>query len=284
MANQPTYFSLLRTAEADLTAANQDPSAAQFLLLEGQKWTFTQLVQHYREPVTNAVAAQYRQQVTRVAQGEPAQYVLGHAPFYGRDFRVSAATLIPREETEELVEWVLQALPSTNQRVLDVGTGSGAIAVTLQAERPDWQVTATDISAAAVQVASANAQRLAPAVKFAVGDLLAPVAGQRFTAIVSNPPYIDRMETAVMDASVKAYEPDRALYAEHHGLAFYERFAQLLPSYLTADGQFFAEIGYQQGAAVQALFERAIPQATVTIRQDLSGHDRMVRVQFMPTL
>lgn len=279
MAKSVTYFAALKTAEQQLTATQQDPSAAQFLLLETQHWTFTQLVQHYRDSMPGDQLARYQQQVARVSAGEPAQYVLGHAPFYGREFAVNAATLIPRVETEELVDWVLTSQPTAAQRVLDVGTGSGAIAVTLQAERTAWQVTGTDISAAAIAVAQRNAQTWAPAVTLAVGDLFAPVQGQRFDLVVSNPPYIDRTETAVMDASVKRYEPQTALFAAHHGLDFYQRFAAALPTVLTARGNFFAEIGYQQGSAVREIFQTALPTAQVTIRQDLSGHDRMVRVE-----
>lgn len=278
MAKVTTVFAALKAAEQQLAVAGQETSVAQYLLQEGQGWSFTQLVQHYREPLTPEQLTVYQQQVTRVCAGEPAQYVLGHAPFYGREFQVTAATLIPRQETEELVEWVLQE-PGTSRRVLDVGTGSGAIAVSLKAERPQWQVTATDISAEAVAVAEANAQRLHADVRFTVGDLLAPVAGQRFDIIVSNPPYIDQSERAEMDDSVKRFEPTTALFAADHGLAFYRRFADSLGDYLAPHGQFFAEIGYQQGAAVKAMFQAAYPQARVTIRADINGHDRMVRVQ-----
>ncbi|QMU07955.1 peptide chain release factor N(5)-glutamine methyltransferase [Levilactobacillus suantsaii] len=279
MGSSITYWAALTAAKQTLTAADQDPSAAQFLWQETQNWTFTQLVQHYRELVPATQLATYQQQVARVAQGEPAQYVLGHAPFYGREFRVTAATLIPRQETEELVEWILTTTVKTPQTVLDVGTGSGAIAVTLKAERPQWQVIGTDISPAAVTVAQQNALRLAPQVKVVSGDLFAPVVGQHFDLIVSNPPYIDHTELAAMDESVKRYEPQTALFAADHGLAFYRRFAANLPTYLTPHGTFFAELGYQQGTAVRAIFEAALPKAQVTIRQDLSGHDRMVRVQ-----
>lgn len=279
MAKQPTYLAALRQGQAQLTAANQDPSAAQYLLTEAHGWTFTQLVLHYREAMPAAEAQTFQQQLDRVAAGEPAQYVLGRANFYGRDFHVTSATLIPRQETEELVGWILTATANTPLRVLDVGTGSGAIAVTLKAERPDWVVTASDLSAAAVAVARTNAQRLAAPITLVTGDLFAPVAGQRFDVIVSNPPYIDRAEMAVMDASVKHYEPEQALYAANHGLAFYQRFATELATYLLPGGQFFAEIGYRQGAAVKAIFETALPAATVTIRTDINGHDRMVRVQ-----
>ncbi|HJE87087.1 peptide chain release factor N(5)-glutamine methyltransferase [Levilactobacillus brevis] len=279
MAKSLTYLAALRQGQAQLTAANQDPSAAQYLLTEAHGWTFTQLVLHYRETLPVAEIQAFQHQLDRVAAGEPAQYVLGRANFYGRDFRVTPDTLIPRQETEELVGWILAATTPSPIRVLDVGTGSGAIAVTLKAERPDWTVTASDISAAAIAVARTNAQRLAAPVDWVTGDLFAPVTGQRFDVIVSNPPYIDRAETAVMDASVKRYEPEQALYAAHHGLAFYQRFASELAAYLLPGGQFFAEIGYQQGATVRAIFETALPAATVTIRADINGHDRMVHVQ-----
>lgn len=278
MAKTITIFMALKAAEQQLAAAGQETSVAQYLLLEGQGWSFTQLVQHYRETADVELLTKYREQVARVCAGEPAQYVLGHAPFYGREFQVTPATLIPRQETEELVEWVLAATSQVKQ-VLDVGTGSGAIAISLAAERPDWAVTATDISAAAVQVAQANAQAQGVTIDFAVGDLLAPVKGRRFDVIVSNPPYIDRTELAAMDASVKRFEPQNALFAADHGLAFYRRFAAVLPDYLTPHGQFFAEIGYQQGTAVHQIFQAALPTAQVTVKQDINGHDRMVRVQ-----
>ncbi|AKP63709.1 methylase of polypeptide chain release factor [Levilactobacillus koreensis JCM 16448] len=273
-----TFFQLLKAAEQQLQAAGQDTSAAQYLLLEGRQWTFTTLIQHYRDAVPAELAATYQSQIKRVCAGEPAQYILGCAPFYGREFLVTPATLIPRQETEELVEWVLSTTKPTAD-LLDVGTGSGAIAISIKAERPDWAVTATDVSVAAVTVAQQNAQRLQAPVTFAVGDLLEPVQGQRFDIVVSNPPYIDRAELPVMDDSVKRYEPDSALFADDHGLAFYRRFAAKLTTVLRPAGQFFAEIGYQQGAAVRDIFATALPGATVTVKTDINGHDRMVRVQ-----
>lgn len=279
MANLPTYLGALKVAMAQLTAAHQDPSAAQFILCQTNDWTYTQLIQHYRDEMVAVSWQQYQDQIRRVCQGEPAQYVLGSAPFYGRQFLVTQATLIPRLETEELVDWILNTMPSGPLRVLDVGTGSGAIGVTLAAERPNWQVIATDISAEAVVVARQNAARLAPGVTFAIGDLLAPVIGQTFDLIVSNPPYIDRRETDVMDESVKRFEPQGALFAAEHGLAFYHRLAAALTQFLTPNGTFFAELGYQQGAAIQKIFTTALPTAQVTIKQDLSGRDRMVQVK-----
>lgn len=280
MAKELTYLQALRRGQTQLTVAGQDASAAQYLLTAAHGWTFTQLVQNYRAVMPVAESKVFQQQLDRVATGEPAQYVLGRASFYGHDFQVTSATLIPRQETEELVAWILDVTSVTPLRVLDVGTGSGAIAISLKAERPAWAVVASDISAAAVAVAQTNATTLAAPVDFVTGDLFSPVAGQQFDVIVSNPPYIDRTEVGVMDDSVKRYEPEGALFAANHGLVFYQRFAAELATYLLPGGQFFAEIGYHQGTAVKAIFETALPATTVTVRTDINGHDRMVRVQF----
>lgn len=277
MAKQ-TVLAILQAAKQQLQMAGQDPELAQYLMLEGNQWRFTELVQHYREALSPTQTQAFQAQLARVCAGEPAQYVLGYAPFYGREFRVTPATLIPRPETEELVEWVLQVVQQPVAKVIDVGTGSGAIAVTLKKERPMWLVTATDISDAAIAVAQKNARRLTAQLTWATGDLLAPVTGQRFDVIVSNPPYIDRAEMPEMDTSVKRYEPEQALYAADHGLAFYQRFAQVLTTYLVPIGDFFAEIGYHQGAAVKQIFKQALPDAQVTVKSDINGHDRMIHV------
>ncbi|PWF99519.1 peptide chain release factor N(5)-glutamine methyltransferase [Levilactobacillus bambusae] len=274
-----TIYQLLRSAEQRLELAGVDPSGAKLILTTMMDWNLTDLLLHYRDLVSESDAEQFRQFITRVEKGEPAQYILGTASFFGRDFGVTQATLIPRPETEELVEWILADQNVSNLTVLDVGTGSGVIATTLALERPNWQVTATDISNDALKVASENANRLGAQVTFKSGDLLAPVVGHQFDVIVSNPPYIADSERPVMDRSVLMYEPQGALFANHDGLEFYERFAQQLPEYLTTGGLFYAEIGYQQGAAVQEIFQRVVPAENITIKQDMAQHDRMVRVQ-----
>ncbi|QBO36720.1 peptide chain release factor N(5)-glutamine methyltransferase [Periweissella cryptocerci] len=216
--------------------------------------------------------------IAQVQKGMPLQYILGHAPFYGREFNVDARVLIPRFDTEELVEWVLRDYQkATELAVLDIGTGSGAIAVTLKAEKPTWQVSASDISRDALTVANGNAINQQVNVKFIESNLFANIAA-KYDVIISNPPYIADSERDVMDQSVLDYEPDLALFADNQGLVLYQGIADELAAHLNAGGRGYFEIGYKQGPAVVEIFRQALPQAEVELRQDLSGLDRMVRV------
>lgn len=279
LPQQPTFFEAQQWASFCLKAAKLPTDAGRFLLLGLSQFDQTQLLVHYRDPVPTELWAKFQVAIQRVVAGEPAQYVLGTAPFYGLTFKVTPAVLIPRVETEELVDWVLTDLAVTpTATVLDIGTGSGAIALSLKHEQSTWQLTASDISEAALGVARENATRLNLAVSFVASDLFAQLGSQAFDVIVSNPPYIAADEKAVMDASVLNYEPRQALFAEHAGLAIYEQLAQQVASHLTPHGRLYLEFGYHQGAAIQQLFTKALPTASVTLRQDMAGHDRMLRV------
>ncbi|AVK63421.1 peptide chain release factor N(5)-glutamine methyltransferase [Lactobacillus sp. CBA3606] len=277
--SQPTYFEAQRWASFCLKTAQLPTDNARFLLLGLTHLDQTQLLIHYRDQLPLADWRVFQAAVQRVIAGEPAQYVLGRAPFYGLELAVTPAVLIPRVETEELVDWILTDQAAQSElTLLDVGTGSGAIALALKQAQPTWQVTASDISAAALAVAKTNADRLKLAVNLVESDLFAALPPTPYEVIVSNPPYIATTERAVMDASVLNYEPQQALFAAHAGLAIYERLAQTVAQHLAPQGRLYLEFGYQQGPAVQALFEQALPTATVTRRQDLAGHDRMLRV------
>ena len=205
---------------------------------------------------------------------EPLAYILGTREFYGRTFGVSKAVLIPRHETETLVEEAL-TFPAARS-VLDIGTGSGAIAVTLNLERPDWEVTAVDLSPAAVDVAEANAERLGASVRIVVSDAFSALVGEAFDLIVTNPPYIGRSEP--LAAEVGEHEPHLALYGGETGLEFYERLAREAPAHLNDGGFLLSEVGYRQAGAVQKLFERAGWSHVRTVA-DLSGIDRVVVFQ-----
>jgi len=277
--SQPTYFEAQQWASFCLKTAQLPTDSARFLLLGLSQLDQTQLLIHYRELVPAALWTAYQTAIERVVAGEPAQYVLGTAPFFGLLLTVNPAVLIPRVETEELVEWILTDMADESMvNVLDIGTGSGAIALALKREQPAWRVSASDISRDALAVARANAERLALEVDFYHSDLLADVPATAFDVIVSNPPYIAMSEKAVMDASVLNYEPEQALFAAHAGLVLYERLAQTVARHLTANGRLYLEFGYHQGVAIQKLFTEALPNATVTLRQDMAGHDRMLRV------
>lgn len=273
-----TYLEAQRWASLFLSDQGLDESAAPYLLQELSGLDQTHLLLHYRKVMPATLLTQYQSAIRQYAAGTPPQYIVGTAPFYGRSFKVDANVLIPRQETEELVEWVLATLPSTPQRILDVGTGSGAIGLSLKAERPAWQVTLSDLSKGALGVARENATALGLDVTFEQGDLLQPVAGRTFDAIISNPPYIDPDEASVMDADVLASEPRMALFAEHHGLALYEQLANQLADGVVTTHHLFLEYGFQQREALTTLFEQRLPTATVTARQDIAGHDRMLHV------
>ena len=248
-----------------------------YLLTGMMDWNYAQLGNNLNTVLEDEKRLRFMVAVRAIKGGQPVQYALGHAAFYGREFQVDRRVLIPRQETEELVEWVLKDHPSNDkQRVLDIGTGSGAIAVSLNAERTNWDVTGTDISTDALTVAKENAQLYAPAVQLVQSDLFTDVTGT-FDIIVANPPYISRGEQSVMDESVVMFEPDVALYADDDGLALYKKMATDLLTFLKPGGAAYFEIGYQQGGKLVDLFG-TLPQVTVTLHQDLSGHDRMIKV------
>ncbi len=203
----------------------------------------------------------------RRENGEPLAYVLGYREFYTRRFRVDSNVLIPRQETEILVEAALE-FKNEKCRVLDIGTGSGCIAITLKLERPNWEVWATDISYSALQVARENAETLGTDISFRHSDLLGQLAGEKFDLIVSNPPYIGRNE--VIPREVREHEPDSALFADDNGLAIYSRLAATAKDFLTPSGVVILEIGQEQGRAVSALFPGS------EVLKDLSGNDRVV--------
>lgn len=221
---------------------------------------------------------QLEEDLEQIAENYPVQYVVGHAWFYGRPFQVDERVLIPRPETEEMVDLILKNHDLRQQAVLDIGTGSGAIALTLKAERPDWQMTATDISQDALDLAGENARNLDIEVEFVKSDLFAHLTDKKYDLIVSNPPYISHGEWEIMGPSVRKYEPQLALFADSDGLAVYEELARELPAHLNEKGRVYLEIGYMQGASVSRLMQEAFPQAQVEVIPDFSGKDRIIYI------
>lgn len=204
---------------------------------------------------------------------EPLAYIIGTREFFGRPFGVSPAVLIPRHETETLVESVLRRFGRSPMRVLDVGTGSGCIAITLKLERPAWDVVAVDVSPDALAIASANARFLGARVGFVHSDLFAGLLGESFELIVSNPPYIARDEPLPRD--VAEFEPTLALFAPNDGYAFYERLASEGPPHLEDGGVIAVEVGYRQSETVRKIFENHGWTWLETVA-DLSGVPRVV--------
>jgi release factor glutamine methyltransferase len=214
----------------------------------------------------------------RLKRGEPHQYVFGETEFYGRPFRVNSDVLIPRPETEELVEWVVSDHISGDHFFLDIGTGSGCIAITLAKEIPYAQVDAWDISEKALAVAADNAFRLKADVHFSQLDILASFTpDRRYDVIVSNPPYVTESEKAVMDPKVIDFEPHQALFVpDDEPLLFYDRIASLAREMLHEQGKLYMEINSSTGSLVAQLF-REKGFSSVEIKKDISGNSRMIR-------
>ena len=215
--------------------------------------------------------------LARRLRHEPLAYITGVREFYGRPFQVRPGVLIPRQETETLVEVALAAIDRLQTKtVLDVGIGSGAIALTLKAERQDIAVTAVEISAAALEVAQKNAVALKVDVEILESDLFAALGTRRFDLIVSNPPYIGREENLVPE--VRDHEPEQALFAGKEGLDIYERLALEAETYLTPDGEVWMEIGFEQEKAVSLLW-KAHGWRGIGSAKDLLGHVRVLGFQ-----
>jgi release factor glutamine methyltransferase len=216
----------------------------------------------------------YRRILARRHAGEPVFYITGSKEFHNYVFNVNPAVLIPRPETEELVEAVLKRFPNEQLAVADVGTGSGCIAITLGLERPAWRVCALDVSEKALETARENAEILNAAnVEFFHSDLLAGVEGL-FDVIVSNPPYIDFAKSGSLQVEIRKYEPALALYAEEKGMKIIKELAAQSATRLKPGGAFFCEIGYDQKNAVERIFDENIWES-VSFIKDISGHHRI---------
>lgn len=273
-----TYAEALKWASLLLTEHHVDPDGARYVMMNRANWTPSQLILHRQDVMPDASWQQFQADVARLAKFEPAQYITGVAPFFGVMFKVTSAVLIPRFETEELVDWV--AKEQTAARTgLDLGTGSGAIGITLARQLPQVAMTLSDVSEAALAVVEQNAQSQHVQAQFVTSDLFSHLPG-RFDFVVTNLPYIASEETPVMDQSTLRYEPKMALFASHHGLALFERFIEALPAHLNDHGTAYLEFGYRQQPALQKLFAEKVPQAQVTFRQDMAGHPRMAKLQF----
>ncbi|MGY2796108.1 release factor glutamine methyltransferase [Ewingella americana] len=264
----------LRDATRRLSAGESPKRDAEILLgfVTGRSRTF--IMAFGETSLTASELEQLEALLAQREQGEPVAYLVGEREFWSLPLSVSPATLIPRPDTECLVEQALLRLPASPQKVLDLGTGTGAVALAIASERPDCQLTGVDLQPEAVKLAQHNAQKLAITnASFVQGSWFAPVAGQQFAVIVSNPPYIDAADPHLAEGDVR-FEPASALVADNAGLADLQTLIEQAPQHLLAGGWLLLEHGWQQAQQVQQLFRQAGYHQVATVK-DYGGNDRV---------
>lgn len=268
----------MNVAEA-LAGAGIDAAEARMLLAFVTGLARTKLIAHPEAHLSEAHAAAYAGLVARRKGGEPVAYLLGERDFHELTLRVTPDVLIPRPETELLVDFAQETLPRGGS-VLDLGTGSGAIALAIRRQHPEARVVAVDRSAAALAVAQANASRLALEVEFLEGDWFAPVNGQRFDLVVSNPPYVALGDRHLAEGDVR-FEPQMALVSGVDGLDAIRVIAAAAPAHLQRGGWIAIEHGQGQDAAMRELLSAA-GLGSVSSRPDLAGIARISFGQYNP--
>ncbi len=229
------------------------------------------LYMQFDKPVEEKELAKLREPLKRLVIGEPIEYILGEVDFYGCKVAVDARVLIPRQETEILVEHILKRIKG--RVVWDLCTGSGCLGISLKKARPELEVTLSDISSDALDLAKENAEKNQVEIRLVQGDLLTPFEGQKADIVVCNPPYISISEYLNLQPSVRDFEPKMALVGGETGTEFYERLARELPPFLNDGTLVFLEMGTGQGPQLQKIFSGS-PWTRAEVEKDWAGHDR----------
>ena len=276
-----TIFEALNGASSFLEENGREGNAARLLLQHILQTNYSGLMMKMHDKLTQEQDQLFQSYLNEHVKGRPVQYITGVEEFYGRTFSVDESVLIPRPETEELIVGTLermQKLFGQNRalKLADIGTGSGAIAITMKKECPELEVTATDLSEVALATAQKNAEQLEATIMFKLGDLTAPIAQEKWDVVLSNPPYIAFDDMKEMSDVVVEHEPHSALFAEEDGLILYRKLAEQLPNLMNKPALIGLEIGYTQGEAVANLFEQSFPQAKVSVVKDINGKNRIV--------
>ena len=276
MTIQTALLQGTKLLEADAIAAPR--LTAEVLLAHALRRERSYLYAHPEEELTETGWIHYGRYLHQRLQGKPTQYITGLQEFYGREFRVTPDVLIPRPETEHLVE-AAKARIRPGDIVLDVGTGSGAIAVTLALET-SARVLATDISTAALCVAVGNARSLAAQVTFMACDLAACIAARQIDALVSNPPYVPETDQPMIQREVRDYEPHIALFAGPTGLEIYRRLIAEARRVLRPQGWLLLELGYNSVEPVRAMLDTGWSE--IQVQPDLAGLPRVLAARLLP--
>lgn len=243
---------------------------------------YSYLITHDEESMSPDQENNYLQLLDRAGAGEPIPYLTGRGQFFGLDLKVSPAVLIPRPETEHLVELALEWLRvncnlSAAPHIVDVGTGSGCIALAFACQLPEAKIEATDVSEAALEIATENARTLGfdNRIEFHLGSFLEPIFGEP-NLIAANLPYIADHEWSTVGSGVKSYEPDIALRGGQDGLDSIRQLLIHAGERLASGGAIFLEIGWRQGNAANSLAQSIFPNAKVKVMKDYAGHDRII--------
>lgn len=278
-----SYHSVLKHAQARMEEAGYGEQSALLYMLELTNKEAHNLYMEFEEEMQPELEEVYEAGIQRLLTGVPLGHVLGFEWFYGYRFTVNEDVLIPRPETEELVANILAAYDEhfssqNNVTAVDIGTGSGAIAISLKKEEPNLHMMATDISEQAVAVAKKNADDHAAIVNFMVGDMLQPLIERdlKVDILISNPPYIPREEE--MEHSVVDYEPHVALFGGEDGLKFYRIIFENASKVLKERAMMAFEMGYNQKEALSAEVRKYFPDARIEVLKDMSGKNRMLFV------
>lgn len=270
----------LAWASSFLVDNGREETAARIVMQHILGISYSGVMLHLQDVLTIEQQMKFKELIEEHASGRPVQYCVGSEEFYGRSFIVDESVLIPRPETEELVLGTINRLDKLfnkqTLKVADIGTGSGAIAISMKLECPELSVVATDLSEKALMTAQKNAENLAATIDFRLGDLTAPLVGERFDIILSNPPYIAFNEAKEMSSIVLEHEPHSALFAEEEGLILYRKLAEQLPAIVNKPALIGLEIGYTQGEQVAKFFKNSFPQSIISIEKDINGRPRMI--------
>lgn len=275
-----TIESLYRQALKKTREAKKEESAIMLLLMHSAKLNKTELYIKMNEELNEKEELEFINNVDKyLYENKPVQYIMGYENFYGREFLVNEGCLIPRCETEELVENVLKRYKILFNRevdVVDIGTGSGCIAITLAKEEPNMKVVATDISTKALEIAKKNAQRLGANVEFLQGNMLEPLENRKFDILVSNPPYIP--DDGLVDSFVKDNEPNIALFGGCDGMDYYKIILQDVKRILNKKYLIAFEHAFNQRDLMMNLIEEYLPNSNVEFLKDMQGRDRMTLI------
>ncbi|MCO4488612.1 methyltransferase [Streptococcus infantarius subsp. infantarius] len=269
------YVETISQLEKNLQEIGEDPENLTYVFRELKSWSLLDFILHQNKEVTESDQKILESIMAQLEDHRSPQYITGKAYFRDLELAVDERVLIPRPETEELVDLVLKENSKADLRVLDIGTGSGAIAISLKSARPDWQVTASDISQGALQLAEENSKLNQVSLDFVESDVFGQITGT-FDVIISNPPYIAYGDKDEVGMNVLASEPHLALFGDEDGFAIYRQIIEGAGEHLSENGKLYFEIGYKQGDGLRALLSKHFPQKRIRVLEDIFGKDRKV--------